>query len=135
MQTLTLQLPEDILQHYQRGAMAARKPLEDFITDRLVETPLPLNTTLPAPVEAKLKAMEALADESLWEIAKRRLPPPQQRHYNRLLSKNVQGTITEAEKKFLQALGDEARLLTLEKAHAFMLLKWRGHSLPPPEVL
>jgi hypothetical protein len=135
MQTLTLQLPDDTLQRYQRGAMAARKRLEDFITDRLVETTLPLNIALPTPVEAKLKAMEALADESLWEIAKRRLPPPQQRRYNRLLTKNVQGTITETEKKLLQTLGDEARLLTLEKAHAFMLLKWRGYTLPSPEML
>ncbi len=35
----------------------------------------------------------------------------------------------------LQALGDEARLLTLQKAHAALVLRWRGRRIPPPEAL
>jgi len=39
------------------------------------------------------------------------------------------------EKSTLQALGDEARLLTLKKAHASLVLRWRGHRIPTPEAL
>ena len=35
----------------------------------------------------------------------------------------------------LTALGEEARRLTLKKAHAYMLLKWRGHAIPSLETL
>jgi hypothetical protein len=63
------------------------------------------------------------------------LPPAHQRLYSRLLQKNSQGAITVPEKKKLHALGEEARRLTLKKAHAYMLLKWRGHYIPSPEEL
>ena len=35
-QTITLHLPEETLQRYQQGAAAARKPLEEFLVERLV---------------------------------------------------------------------------------------------------
>jgi hypothetical protein len=46
-----------------------------------------------------------------------------------LLTKNSRGTITDREKETLHALGEQARLLTLKTAHAYMLLKWRGHRI------
>jgi hypothetical protein len=52
-----------------------------------------------------------------------------------LLYKNGQEIITAREKEKLHALGEEARRLTLKKAHAYMLLKWRGHAIPSPEEL
>jgi hypothetical protein len=63
------------------------------------------------------------------------LSPAKQRLYSRLLHKNSQGTITAREKETLYALGEEARRLTLKKAHAYMLLKWRGHRIPSQEEL
>lgn len=134
-QTLTLQLPDETIQRYQQGAMAAHKRLEDFIVERLIETTPLRNSSLSTTTETELKALEGLNDEALWEVARSRLAPKQQRLYNRLLTKNVQGNITEVEKELLKTLGDEARRLTLKKAHAYLLLKWRGHALPPPELL
>jgi hypothetical protein len=52
-----------------------------------------------------------------------------------LLTKQSQGTITAQEKNTLQALGDGARLLTLKKAHASLVLRWRGHRIPTSEAL
>jgi hypothetical protein len=52
-----------------------------------------------------------------------------------MLTKQSQGIITAQEKNTLQALGDEARLLTLKKAHASLVLRWRGHHIPTPEAL
>ncbi len=134
-QTLTLQLPDETIQRYQQSASAAHKRLEDFIVERLIETTPLRNSQLSTATETELKALETFHDEALWAVARSRLAPKQQRLYNRLLTKNVQGNITEVEKAQLKTLGDEARLLTLKKAHAYLLLKWRGHTLPSPELL
>lgn len=134
-QMVTLQLPDETLQRYQRGAAAARKALEEFLVDRLAEAVPPLADDLPSPLQEELKALEELDDETLGQVAQSQLPPDRQRLYSRLLAKNSQGTITEREKELLDTLGKEARRLTLQKAHAYMLLKWRGHPVPLREEL
>jgi hypothetical protein len=134
-QTITLQLTDETLQRYQRGATIARKVLEEFLAERLVEAVLPLADDLPSPLQEELKVLENLDDEALWQVAQSQLSPGQQRLYSRLLARNSQGVITVEEKEKLHALGEEARRLTLKKSHAYMLLKWRGHHVPSPEEL
>jgi len=132
-QMVTLQLPDETLQRCQRGATAARKLLEEFLVERLIEAVPPLANDLPSPLHEELEALEQLDDDALWQVARSRLSPTLQRQYSRLLAKNSQGTITEQEKETLRTLGEQARLLTLKTAHAYMLLKWRGHRIPLPE--
>ncbi len=134
-QTITLQLPGETLQRYRRGATIARKSLEEFLMERLVEAVPPLADDLPSPLHEELEVLESLDDKALWKVAQSQLPPAHQRLYGRLLHKNSQGTTTAREKEELHALGEEARRLTLKKAHAYMLLKWRGHHIPSPEEL
>lgn len=135
MTTITLTLPDDAVQRYQRGAIIARKKLEEFLVERLVDVAPPLADDLPPPLDKELKKLEELDDEALWGIARSRLSSKQQRLYDVLLQKNSQESITTDEKEKLQALGQEARRLTLKKAHAFMLLKWRGHKIPAIDQL
>lgn len=134
-QTITLTLPDDAVQRYQRGAVIARKRLDEFLVERLADVVPPLADDLPSPLDQELKKLEELDDVALWKIARSRLPSKQQHLYDNLLTKNSQGDITTDEKKELQTLGQEARRLTLEKAHAFMLLKWRGHQIPTLDQL
>ncbi len=134
-QTVTLQLPDETLQRYRRGATAARKLLEEFLIERLMEVVPPLADDLPSPLHEELKTLEQLDNDALWQVARSQLPPARQRQYSRLLAKNSQGTITAEEKEILRTLGEQARLLTLKAAHAYMLLKWRGHRVPSPEEL
>ena len=129
-QTITLHLPAETLQRYQASATVARKALEEFLVERLMEAVPPLADDLPSPLHEELKALETLDDKTLWQVAQSELPLARQRSYDRLLQKNSQGTITAREKEKLHALGEEARCLTLKKAHAYMLLKWRGHKVP-----
>jgi hypothetical protein len=133
--TITLALPDDTLQRYRRGAVAARKPLEEFLIERLMEARPPLPTDLPSPFNEDLTALETMDDETLWQVAYSRLPDSDQDLYNELLKKNSAGMITPVETETLHALGAEARRLTLKKAHAFMLLKWRGYGLPDLDEL
>jgi hypothetical protein len=55
--------------------------------------------------------------------------------YDDLLDKNSQGVLTDDEAALLHELGEEARQITLKRAHAYMLLKWRGHTIPNPNTL
>ena len=134
-ETITLELPDEAIQRYQRGATAARKRLEEFLVERLVEVPLPLADDLPPPLAETLRTLETLDDETLWAIARSQLLPDQQDLYDHLLHKNSQGLLIASEEETLYTLGKEARLLTLKKAHAYMLLKWRGHAIPSMEEL
>jgi len=134
-QTVTLQLPDDMLQRCQRGATAARKMLEEFLVDRLMESLPPFADEVPSPLRKELSDLEQLDDEALWQMAQGQLSLARQRLYSRLLTKNSQGTITAQEKNTLQTLGDEARLLALKKAHASLVLRWRGHRVPMSEAL
>ncbi len=134
-QAITLRLPDETLQRYRRGAAAARKLLDEFLVERLTDVAPPLADDLPSPMREELRAMEDLSDEALWQETTSRMPLARQRTYSRLLGKNRKETITAREKETLRALGDQARRLTLRKAHAYMLLKWRGHRLPSIEEL
>jgi hypothetical protein len=134
-QMVILQLSDETLQRCQRGATAARKLLEEFLVDRLMESIPPLANDLPSPLHEELEALEQCDDDALWQVARSQLPPARQRQYSRLLSKNSQGTITVQEQETLRTLGEQARLLTLKTAHAYLLLKWRGHRIPSPEEL
>ena len=133
-QTVTLQLPEETLRRYQRGAKAAHKVLEEFLIERLADIAPPLVETLPSPLREELKDLETLDNPALMEVAQSRLPLARQRVYSRLLRKNSQATLSVHERNKLYELGEEARRLTLKKAHACMLLKWRGHAIPSPEA-
>jgi hypothetical protein len=79
--------------------------------------------------------MDALTDELLWEIARSTLSVLEQTEYDELLDKNRADILSGAERLLLNQLGQKARLLTLKKAHAFMLLQWRGHAIPKPDEM
>jgi hypothetical protein len=95
----------------------------------------PLPEDVPATLREELDALEQLDEPALREVAESRLPAGQQRQYSRLQTKNSAGTITAGERKKLESLGEEARRLTLKKAHAYLLLKWRGDVIPSPRDL
>jgi hypothetical protein len=129
-QALTLYLPDEALERYRRGAAVARMDLDAFIAERLAESTPPLADDVPESVRGELRSLEEGDDEALRQAAECHLPDGEQAEYDGLLSKHAEGSLTTVELKRLQALGDEARRLTLKKAHALMLLKWRGHSVP-----
>ncbi|MEW5987093.1 MAG: hypothetical protein AB1791_10705 [Chloroflexota bacterium] len=134
-QVITLELPDETAQRYRRSANAARKKLEEFLIERLAEAAPPLVDSLPTPLSEELKALEELDNEALWKVARSQLSRAKQRQYETLLERNRQGNIMVEEKETLHELGEEARRLTLKKAHAYMLLKWRGQAIPTIEQL
>ncbi|MCB0079476.1 MAG: hypothetical protein KDE47_01025, partial [Caldilineaceae bacterium] len=97
---------------------------------RLDEAVPPAEDITSTDTDIELAALEEEDDTDLWQIARSKLPIDQQERYDELLDKNSTGIITDAESQELHQLGDEARRITLRRAHAFMLLKWRGHAIP-----
>ena len=129
-ESVTVQLPQEALHRFRRGARAAGKPLEEFLLDRLMDVVPPLPESIPSLLREELDTLEQLDETALREVAESRLPPGHQRLYSSLLAKSAAETATVEQRQQLQMLGDEARQLTLKKAHAYLLLKWRGHAIP-----
>ncbi len=90
----------------------------------------PVADDLPPELQAEVEALAGTTDEALWEVAQSTFPTDRRRLYERLLDKNSTNTITPIERDELKALRFESERLMLRKAHAYALLKWRGHVLP-----
>ena len=132
-QTVTLELPDAIYERVERTAAAMKQPVEKAAVHLIALGLPPLD--VPAEFEADLKALEALDDDALWEVLFSKVPVATQRKLHRLLVKNQAGTLTEREHLQLDALQQEGDLVMFRKAHAALLLKWRGHHIPTPEEL
>jgi hypothetical protein len=84
---------------------------------------------LPDSVRAEQKSLEDGDDQALWQAAYRRLTDERQEEYDRLLSKQAEGALTADDEQRLRELGEEARRLTLKKAHSNaleMARTWRS---------
>ena len=90
---------------------------------------------LPPAVQAELSTMESLADAALWEIAGSTASSDTVAVYDLLTERQHDGAISAAGRAMQQQLRDEFDLLALRKAHAYALLKRRGHMLPALEDL
>lgn len=132
---IVIEAPDEMIDRVRRGAVAARKPLDQFVIERLQEAMPPSAADLPAPVRDEMNRLEQLDDDALWEIARAGLAPARQRRYDRLLHEQARSGLSASQQAELRRLGDEARGLTLLKAHALLLLKWRGQTLPAPDRL
>lgn len=85
---------------------------------------------VPAEFQADLAMMDRFDDDALWRIARGRRTTAEMARYDELLKKNEQGTLNEAERLELARLRTESDRFMLCKAHAAVLLRWRGHAMP-----
>ena len=85
---------------------------------------------LPPDLERELQALTFLNDDVLWAVARSRMISSKQRRWHRLLEKNQRGALTDPERQELARLTTDGDRLTLCKAHAYLLLKQRGHPIP-----
>lgn len=127
--TVTLQVPPSVYRLAQRTAKATARPVEEVLAGVLAAA-APTADNLPADAQAEIDALAELDDEALWKVARSVFPSTRRRRYDELLEKNGAGTITPVERQELKNLRVESERLMLRKAHAYALLKWRGHTLP-----
>ena len=134
MRTLTIQLPDEVYARLQHVAYGNEKHVGQ-VAVRMLSAALPPDDTLPQGIEQELRVLESLSDDVLWAVARSKMAASKQRRWKRLLDKNRQGTLTESERQDLEQLTAEGDRLTLYKAHAYLLLKERGHRIPELERL
>ena len=128
-QTITLILPDNILQPAQRVAQATKQSVEELLVTAL-QAALPTLEGLPPAVVQHLVALESLDDQTLWRVMLETVPLVQQHQLHDLLSRNQAGMLTDAKREQLAILQQQADLVMLRKARAAVLLRFRGKRVP-----
>lgn len=134
MRTLTIRLPDEVYARLQHAARGNEKRVRQ-VAVQMLSAALPPGDTLPQGIQQELDVLESLSDDVLWAVARSKIAVSKQRRWKRLLDKNRQRTLTELEQQALEQLTAEGDRLTLYKAHAYLLLKERGHRIPELERL
>ena len=131
MQTVTISLPETVYRRLQHAAEIAGKPITEIAAQSIQESLPPLLEAIPARFRADLQIMQQFADDELWRIARSAVVPKDQRRYWRLLKKNSSSAaLSIRERQTLTELRATADKIMLQKAYAYLLLKWRGYRIP-----
>lgn len=128
-QTVTLTLPNKLYRPIQRAAQATRQPVEKVLLTALAASLPPLDD-LPADLAGELAQMESLNNDALWQAMLETVPITQQQALEKLLQKNQAGELTPAERERLASLQHAADGVMLRKAHAAVLLRFRGRRIP-----
>jgi len=126
--TITLTLPEPIYQHLQSQAQIITRSLNDVIFQILWKSlPPEVEEDLPFNYRMELESMAHLSDEVLWQIAESTMNQDKVALYDILLARHKAEQLTPIGKKWLTQLREDAEQLMLRKAHAYAILKNRGH--------
>lgn len=111
-------------------ATITHRPLEVVALQALSNNLPDLPTNLPKHLVQELEMLNQLSDDELWNLMTSRMNESQQTKYTQLLHKNSLNQLSKRDEKHMDALYETANHLTLRKAYAGVLLKWRGHRLP-----
>ena len=127
--TVTLDLPDNWLPSLERAARATRQPVEKLLL-RTVQAALPTVDDVPPHLASELEALELLTNGELRQALCEMVPPATQKRLTSLLRQQQTAPLPEKARAELDALQQEADLVMLRKAHAAVLLRFRGQRLP-----
>jgi hypothetical protein len=125
MMTITLTLPERIIEQAQQAAAALQRPVEEVLSDLLVAV-LPTMQDVPDDMQAELIRMTWLESQELWRIAREQMSAAVQEQLQQLTHLQGQRPLTPDEQAQLDALRQDYGRMTLLKARAYALLSLRG---------
>lgn len=129
--SITLTLPEGLYSQLEAQAQTETRSIHDLVVETLVRhTAPPIASDLPLELQAELNAMTALSDSALWTIAESTMNSDKVALYDLLLERQQDGALTIEGRDLLEQLREEADFLMVRKAHAYALLKSKGHKLP-----
>lgn len=128
-QTVTLTVPESVLQPLQRTATVTNQPVEELLLAAL-QNALPSLDGLPEEARQNLGELELLDDEALWRVMLEMVATDEQRRLEDLLARRQAGQFSETEEAQLAKLQQRADLIMLRKARAAVLLRLRGKRIP-----
>jgi hypothetical protein len=123
MTTVTLNLPEPILQRANKAAAVLHRSLEEVLAATLASA-LPDVEDIPDDMQAELLQMTWLDDRELLNIAHGQMPEHEQTQLANLGKR--MDRLTDQERQALQALRESYGRITLRKARAYALLSLRS---------
>lgn len=129
-ETVTLRLPEELYHRLATAAAATRRSLEEILLHALRIGSPPTWDDAPPEHQAELSAMDRFDDEALWKLARGRRSDAEMARYDELLEQSAAEALDDAGRSELERLRREADRFMLVKAHAAVLLRWRGHDVP-----
>jgi predicted transcriptional regulator len=132
--TLTVNVSEEIYRRLEERARAAAQPVASVVAQTIAQSFAP-EERLPPALKAELDAMEHLSDEALWTIARSVASPDTLALYDLLIERKQEGALTPEGQQWLAQVAHDTDSLMVRKAHAFLLLKQRGHTLPTLDEL
>jgi hypothetical protein len=95
-QTITLTLPDNVLQPVQSVAQATQQSVEELLVTA-VQAALPTLEGLPPDLIQHLVALESLDDQALWRVMLEPVPLDRQHRLHDLLKRNQASEPTESE--------------------------------------
>lgn len=136
VRTITVTIPERLYLQLEATARSSAQSLDAVVAQSLERSiPPHLAALLPEALQAELVAMEHLSDDALYAIASSIEPVDRRQQINELIALRDAGTITDEQTAQLATLRTESEALMVRKAHAFVLLKSRGHTPPAIDQL
>src|SRR5262245_56898131 len=120
-------VPETLAQRLERMAQLSGRSLEVVVEQALRSSLPPLPEDLSPSQRDALLALETVGDAELWSVERSTFPKGKSSQLADLRARSRAGTLTSAEQQQLSDLTTEADLVTLRKAYAAVLLRWRGH--------
>jgi len=120
IETITLQLPQNVVQQARQAASASRRSVEEVLAT-WVRPPGAAGSVDQGLAED----LSGLPDETLVQVARATLEPAQARRLEALLDVQQERVLTEAESAEALRLVAEEDRLTLRRARALHLLQQR----------
>lgn len=130
LQTINIQLPDEIYRRLRQMATATHQPLEEVIVQTIRGNLPPALDDLQPEMRELVADLEQLGDEKVWAVAREASSPERWRRHQRLLQKVQDGTLSEAEHVELDELRSSVDREVLRRSYALALLKWRGYTIP-----
>jgi hypothetical protein len=130
LQTINIQLPDEIYRRLRQMATATHQPLEEVIVRTIRGNLPPALDDLQPEMRELVADLEQLGDEAVWAVAREASSRGRWRRHQRLLQKVQDGTLTGAEQVELDELRSSVDREVLRRSYALALLKWRGYTIP-----
>jgi hypothetical protein len=131
LQTQPIHISQSLYQQLEKQAKSTKRTITELVQKAIVRNlPPPIDDELPMAIQEELEAMASLSDDALWQIAESQMNADKIAMYDLFLERNKEDSLTHEGKTMLKQLREEGELLTLRKAHAYLLLQSRGFTLP-----
>ena len=130
MQSVNIELPEEIYQRLNDMATVTQRSLEEVIFQTIRGNLPPTPDDLPPQQRDLVADLQLLNDEALWAVTREPLPTQRWRRHQRLLGKAETSALTSTERTELTKLREATDRFVIRRSYALALLKWRGYTIP-----